>query len=493
MSEASSPPPDAYSIDPDRQCGVLKSDGNRCNVRLNCLLHNDAEKNAIPRSKTYKQLLKLQPPSLALDSRPRLGVPLLPPSDPNRPIAWISDLNVHCGVPLAESAGLPCHASIAACANHSPEQMSLVNQGRCAGVYVIRRVLKANRYAGGNSLPFDVDIHCGVSTSDGKQCTRSLNCSLHKNAAKQAVPRKTGFQGRYFDLLGLQLALQPAFEPLVPTGNSEVSKNLVDTSVQCGVRTETSRLCSFALNCSTHTKGQKLNVLRNADFETLLHRQSPMSAITDRHCGVLLPDGERCGNDFECGLHTLADKKQETREAKLKAGEAVLKIGEAALKVQEARLREEELASREARLAEEGVRDARMAATIQEAVKALKAELVAELAAEIEKRTQEIMKALKAELAAQFEKRTQEMQNERDLALSNTRAQRDAILQSIRDLRTSLRDRSAAYQDELAGIATQIDNLRLQRDNVASHYQADKAQMEEEIDRLQEKITALLE
>jgi archaellum component FlaC len=212
-----------------------------------------------------------------------------------------------------------------------------------------------------------------------------------------------------------------------------------------------------------------------------------MSAITDRHCGVLLPDGERCGNDFECGLHTLADKKQETREAELKAGEAVLKMGEAALKAQEARLREEELASREARLADEGVSDARMAATIQETVKALKAELVAELAAELEKRTQEV-------------------QNERDSALSNTRAQRDSIFQSIRDLRTSLRDRSAAYQDELAGIATQIDNataqiqalqssvkgLRLQRDSVTSRYQADKAQREREIDGLQEKITALL-
>lgn len=139
------------------------------------------------------------------------------------------------------------------------------------------------------------------------------------------------------------------------------------------------------------------------------------------------------------------------------------------MKAREARLREE-LASREARLADEGVRDARMAATMQDT-----------------------LKALKAELAAELEKRTQEMQNERDLALSNIRAQRDAIFQSIRDLRTSLRDRSAAYQGELAGIATQIDNLRLQRDNVASRYQADKAQMEEEIDGLQEKITALLE
>jgi hypothetical protein len=471
MSEPSSIPLDAYSIDPDRQCGVLKSDGTRCSVRLNCLLHNDAEKNAIPRSKTYKQLLKLQPPSLALDSRPRLGVPLLPPSGP---IAWISDPNVHCGVPLAESAGLPCQADIATCANHSPEQMSLV-QGRCASFDGIRRAVKANRDAAGKKVPFDADIHCGVSKSDGKQCTRNLRCTHHTNATKQAVPRNTGFQGRYFELLGLQLALLPAFELLVPTGSSEVAKNVVDTSVQCGVRRHTT-ICPNALNCSSHSQGEKLKVLRNAELETLLHRQSPMSAITDRYCGVLLPDGERCGNDFECGLHTLADKKQDTCESELKAGEAALKVGEAALKVgeaalkaREARLREE-LASREARLADEGVRDARMAATMQDT-----------------------LKALKAELAAELEKRTQEMQNERDLALSNTRAQRGAIFQSIRDLRISLRDRSAAYQDELAGIATQIDNLRLQRDNVASRYQADKAQMEEEIDGLQEKITALLE
>lgn len=50
MSEPPLIPPDAYSVYPDRQCGVLKSDGNRCSVRLNCLLHKDAEKNAIPRS-----------------------------------------------------------------------------------------------------------------------------------------------------------------------------------------------------------------------------------------------------------------------------------------------------------------------------------------------------------------------------------------------------------------------------------------------------------
>jgi hypothetical protein len=568
MSEPSSIPPNAYSIDPDRQCGVLKSDGNRCNVRLNCLLHNDAEKNAIPRSKTYKQLLKLRPPSLALDSRPRLGVILLPPSDPNRPVAWISDPNVHCSVPLAESSGLPCQADIATCANHFPEQMSLV-QGRCASVYGIRRVLKANRDAGQKKgVPFDADIHCGVSKSDGKQCTRNLSCSYHDNAAKRAVPRNTGFRGRYLELLGLQLALLPEFESLVPTRSSEVAKNVVDTSVQCGVRGN--KTCSYALNCSTHSEGSKLKILQNAELETLLHRQSPMSATTDRYCGALLPDGESCGNDFECGVHTLADQKQETREGELKAGEAASNTGEAALKAEEAHLaddklrnddmrtreaslREEELAarktrladdrmrddstkarearlldlqerefaSREARLADEGVRDARMAATMKDTLKALKAELAAELekrtqetvkalkaelATQLEKRTQETVKALKAESAAQLEKRTQEMQNERDLALSNTRAQRDAIFQSIRDLKTSLRDRSAAYHHELAGIATHIDNataqiqalqgsaegLRLQRDNVASRYQADKAQIEEEIDGLQEKITALL-
>lgn len=120
---------------------------------------------------------------------------------------------------------------------------------------------------------------------------------------------------------------------------------------------------------------------------------------------------------------------------------------------------------------------------------------------------QKTLKKREADLVAQHEKHTQELQNERDLALSNTRAQRDAILQSICDMRTSLRDRSAAYQGELTGITIQIDSvtaqiealqssvegLRLQRDNVASRFQADKIKMEEEIDELQERITALLE
>jgi len=107
---------------------------------------------------------------------------------------------------------------------------------------------------------------------------------------------------------------------------------------------------------------------------------------------------DTCESELKAGEAAL-----KTREAALKTGEAALKVGEAALKAREARLREE-LASREARLADEGVRDARMAATMQDT-----------------------LKALKAELAAELEKRTQEMQNERNLALSNTRAQRDAI------------------------------------------------------------------
>jgi ubiquitin C-terminal hydrolase len=315
MSEPPPIPPEAYSIDPDRQCGVLKSDGNRCSVRLNCLLHTEVEKAAIPRSKEYKQLLKLQPPSLALDFRLRLGVPRLPPSGL---LAWISDPNVHCGVPLARSAGLPCQAGIAACTEHSLEQMSLV-PGRCASVDELRRVLQANRdLAGQTKSTFDADVHCGVSRPDGKLCTRRLRCSDHKISDKQAVPRNTGFQGRFFDLLGLQLALLPAFESLLYTENSEVAKGTVDTDVQCGVLHKRRRPCPNALNCSVHTTKQKLKVPRSAELETLIRRQYPMSAVTDRYCGVLLPDSERCGNDFGCGLHTNTEKEQVLRHAQLK-------------------------------------------------------------------------------------------------------------------------------------------------------------------------------
>lgn len=81
--------------------------------------------------------------------------------------------------------------------------------------------------------------------------------------------------------------------------------------------------------------------------------------------------------------------------------------------------------------------------------------------------------------------------------MSNTRVQHNATVQSIRDLRTSLRDRSAAYLDELTCIAlspmSSVERVRLQRDNVDFHHHADKAKMEKEIDELQEKITAFLE
>jgi hypothetical protein len=445
-----------------------QSDGNRCSIRLNCLVHTEAEKDAIPRSKEYKQLLKLQPPTLALDFRPTPGVPVLPPSGR---LAWISDPNVHCGVPLTHFAGLPCQAGIAACAEHSSEQMSFV-WGRCARVDDIRRVLKSNREIAGNKkAQFDADVHCGVRKSDGVPCTQNLRCSCHKISDRQAVPRNTGFYGRFSDLMGLQLALLPAFESLAPTENSEVAKDIVDTDVRCGVRRNAIQACPNALNSSDHTEGQKLEISRSTATREI---------------------------DLQ------------TREAALTAGEVRFaddKLRNDDMSARETSLREKELAAREARLADERVRDAELAAR--------EARL-----ADQERAMHETLKEQEADLLAQHEKRTQELQNERDLALSNTRAQRDAILQSIRDLKTSLRNRSAAYQDELTGIATQIDStttqiasattqiealqssievlqssvegLRLQRDNVASRYQAEKAKMEEEANELREKITASL-
>jgi hypothetical protein len=459
MSELPHIPSEAYSIDPDRQCGVPKLDGNRCSVRLNCLLHTEAEKDAISRSKEYKQLLKLQPPSLALDFRPTLDVPILPSSGQ---LAWISDPNLHCSVPLNHSDGLPCQAGIAACAEHSSEQMSFV-RGRCASVDGIRRVLKANRDIAGNKKEqFDADVHCGVRKSDGVPCTQNLRCSCHKIFDRQAVPKNTGFYGRFSDLMGLQLALLPAFESLAPTENSEVAKDIVDTDVRCGVRRNAIQACPNALNSSDHTEGQKLEISRSTATREI---------------------------DLQ------------TREAALTAGEVRFandKVKDDDMKAREASLREKELAAREARLADERVRDAELAAR--------EARL-----ADQETAMQKTLKEREADILAQHEKRTQELQNERDLALSNTRAQRDVILQSIRDLRTSPRNRSAAYQDELTGIATQIDStttqiealqssievlqssvegLRLQRDNVASRYQAEKVKMEEEGNELREKITA---
>lgn len=516
MSEPPPIPPEAYSIDPDRQCGVHKSDGNRCSVRLNCLLHTEAEKDAIPRSKKYQQLLKLQPPSLALDFRPTLGVPVLPSSGR---LAWISDPNLHCSVPLTHSDGLPGQAGIAACAEHSLEQMSFV-RGRCACVDEIRRVLKANRDIAGNTkAQFDADVHCGVKRN-GFPCTQNLRCSRHLISDKQAVPRNTGFRGRYYDLVALQLALLPAFESLAPTETPEVAKDIVDTDVRCGVLRNAIQACPNALNSSDHTEGQKLEVsrsivMREIDLQT---REAALTAGEVRLANDKLKD-----DDMKAREASLREKELATREARLaddklrnddmSAREARLaaladdKLREDDMKAREASLREKELAAREARLADERVRDAELAAR--------EARL-----ADQEGAMHETLKEREADLLAQHEKRTQELQNERDLALSNTRAQRDAILQSIRDLKTSLRNRSAAYQDELTGIATQIDStttqiasattqiealqssievlqssvegLRLQRDNVASRYQAEKAKMEEEANELREKITASL-
>jgi hypothetical protein len=176
----SDPPPGAqkapiYTIDPDKQCGVVKLNGDRCATRLNCSIHKEVEKLAVCRSNPYQTLLTAQNGPLA----PR------PPAHHAHltRLASVFDPDWDCGVSLL--TGNPCTQDLLLCKTHHIKQQSRV-QRRSVQVEALLEVIRANEL---DYRQYHPDTKCGVLKANGEPCQTSLSCIYHDVQAKRAVPR----------------------------------------------------------------------------------------------------------------------------------------------------------------------------------------------------------------------------------------------------------------------------------------------------------------
>jgi ubiquitin C-terminal hydrolase len=158
--------------------------------------------------------------------------------------------------------------------------------------------------------------------------------------------------------------------------------------------------------------------------------------------------------------------------------EEALKARENDLKTQEAQLRSAEAQNnrREAQLRDQQAEQDRRAQALQDA-------------------------ELEVTHLRERAQRADELEN----ILGGLREQRTSMLQSIEGLRANLVTRQTSYQNELMFISSQsnvieaqikelqqsMEDFRVQRDDATARYQQDKAEMEAQINRLQEEIIAL--
>jgi hypothetical protein len=192
----------SYLINPNKQYGVVKSDGNRCTTRLNCKTHGEAEKRAVPRPKPYQKLLTKQHGFFALDVRPSAHLTGQPR------LAQIFDADVHCGADLP--TGEPCTQDLLLCETHTYEQQSAV-QGRSVGFDDLLRVNRANAFrprwkSGDDPNQYNADTDCGAINSIGQRCQKVLSCNRHKMKSKRSAPRNPPFQSDLETLLQIQLS-----------------------------------------------------------------------------------------------------------------------------------------------------------------------------------------------------------------------------------------------------------------------------------------------
>jgi ubiquitin C-terminal hydrolase len=315
-----STPPDppevaAYRIDPDRQCGVVKADGNRCTARLSCKIHTEKDKTAVgDRTKSYAKLLKVQPESIALDPRPTSHDG---DDTATTRFAPVFDPDMHCGADLNTGYGEPCALDILACKTHSYLEQSNV-QGRSGGLDDLLRVHRANAsrvpdYT--STTTANLETECGVARPDKKSCRAALPCRRHTLAAKRAISRSSPFG---FDvLLRLQLTRKFYLE-------MERAAGLIDPEIHCGVavgsRSRSHTIgdrCLHALNCTVHSDVQKRDVRRNTAFDALLVLQSQTLADSDSLCQVALPGGGMCMEELECSRHNFVQRDSVPRRTDL--------------------------------------------------------------------------------------------------------------------------------------------------------------------------------
>jgi hypothetical protein len=308
----SAPSPDApgeatYKIDPDKQCGVVKSDGNPCSVRLSCRVHSAVEKTAVKRSAAFKKLLKGQPESRALDTRI-----LTSPANSLR-FAPVFDPDIHCGTSLRD--GEPCTQPMVVCKSHSPEQQSII-PGRSTSLDGLRRVHQANTDPNvvSDKSQFDPDKHCGVAKGD-KKCQSALwRCTRHTEKDKRNVPRLPPFENQFDLLVRLQVSRTSTLEiqPLVSVFDSDICCGVTVSNAVVRERLSGGR-CLNSLSCVVHQLSQKRAVRRSTDFDTLFKRQSATFEARDTQCYVALPGGGTCPNGLDCNLHKFAEKNMVPR------------------------------------------------------------------------------------------------------------------------------------------------------------------------------------
>jgi hypothetical protein len=197
-----------YRIDPNKQCGVIKPDGNRCTTKLSCTIHGEDEKHTVDRSKPYKTLLARQSRLLVPDTHH------VARDADQASLAPIFDPDEHCGADLP--TGQPCTQDILYCDAHVSKQQPTV-PGRSVGFNNLERVDEANmsrlRWKSGDEpYQYSPDTDCGVMKSNGEPCQCTLSCLWHTQRAKLAVLRTPPFQNKFYTLLRLQKSRIPSSE-----------------------------------------------------------------------------------------------------------------------------------------------------------------------------------------------------------------------------------------------------------------------------------------
>ncbi|SMY18781.1 unnamed protein product [Zymoseptoria tritici ST99CH_1A5] len=213
--------PQLDHIDPDQHCavGLVRTVDQtvfgRCQCRLSCKRHSEAQKAAVPdRSRPYHELLARQPMSLGHSQ------------DQSAP---------------RPAPGLPAPGS-----STSPAQPQ--------SAMTLKKV-----------IVIDPDVHCAVSFDDGTQCNRPFSCDVHEDREREIVP------GRTADLSILRR--------LWALNSSRLPQTAVNPDTNCAVRLELTTLCAQNLNCSLHSPAQKIEVEgRSLPFGQLLQIQQSQLA-----------------------------------------------------------------------------------------------------------------------------------------------------------------------------------------------------------------------
>jgi hypothetical protein len=532
MSDPFLDPPEVTSliIDPDKQCGVLKPNGNRCTTRLSCRFHADNEKRMVDRSETYERLLRRQTERFAFDIRPsgyHVG---------QGKHALVFDPDIRCGVDLP--TGEFCPQDLLLCETHTCEQQSNV-QGRSVCLDGLLRVNKANASRGREKdgldpAKYNPDTDCGARKADGERCQEMLACTIHGEDVKRFVWRDSPF-ANHFDLLWhLQVwrmrlceldevyMCQPEEQdndgqvdpilggdggsPQVSGGEGCTDSEKVDLWADDvppvtpdrsprGTNNKTSPdQTPTAPSPKTPRELMSLPSLFTSDDEQLTPASSKKSLHSDSD------DGKR--DDTVEGSKAALDAE----EAQLEHDWAQLRHDQARQKLQKAQLQDDRYRL-ETQLLQDKTRQDREKAQFydQDAENRRAAQLrYDQIAATLDRHVHE-QQATGLEVTRLRERARRA--DELEQAHNVQRGYKASMLQSLKDLKVGSKNRDTLHQNEIIlytsqysallemqvrGVQQSIEVLLTEKANATTCYQQDKLLWEAEINKLQENINALL-